>query len=69
MTSVSVSVVNMWPRCSRGGSKRAVVIDLAVQDEHNRAILVVDGLVASDEIDDTQSLDPEADPRFDEQTS
>ena len=38
-----------------------VVVDLAVEDDDDRAVLVVDRLVAGVEVDDPQPLDAEAD--------
>ena len=40
----------------------AEVVDLAVEHDGHRAILVVDGLVARDEVDHAQALDAEPDP-------
>ena len=37
-----------------------VVVDLAVEDEHERAILVVEGLVRPSEIDDARRRKPKA---------
>ena len=63
MTSVSPCVANRWPARSQALAQLAVVVDLAVEDDRDRAVLVEDRLVAGGEVDDAQALDPEADAR------
>lgn len=43
--------------------QRPKIVDLAVEDDAHRAVLVELGLVASREIDDRQSPIPQPDPR------
>ena len=47
----------------------AEVVDLTVQDHGHRAILVVNRLVARDEVDDAQALNAQPDTVIDMQTS
>ena len=61
MTSVSPCVANRWPRASQLLAQLLEVVDLAVEDDDDRSILVEDRLVAGHEIDDAQALDPEPD--------
>ena len=63
MTSVSLCVAKRWPRASSSRAQLAVVVDLAVEDDHDRAVLVEDRLVAGREVDDAQALDAEPDRR------
>jgi hypothetical protein len=49
--------------------KLAVVVDLAVQYHRHRPVLVGDGLVSRDEIDNAQTLDPKANARGNVNTS
>ena len=49
-----------WPRALQLRAQLAVVVDLAVQDDDDRAVLVEDRLVAGLEVDDAQALDAEA---------
>ena len=47
----------------------AVVVDLAVEDDRDRAVLVEDRLVAGREVDHAQALDPEPDAGIDVQSA
>ena len=69
MTSVSACVVKRWPRALKALAQLAVVVDLAVEDDRDRPVLVEDRLVAGREVDDAQALDPEAHPRVDVQST
>ena len=59
MTSVSPFVVKRVAAAAELGAELAVVVDLAVEDDRDRAVLVVDRLVAGLEVDHPQPLDPE----------
>ena len=61
MTSVSPAVANRCPRRRNSRAQLPEVVDLAVQDDDDRAVLVVDRLVAGLEVDDPQALDPQPD--------
>ena len=61
MTSVSLCVREAVARACQVRAQLAEVVDLAVEHDHDRAVLVVDRLVAGVEVDDPQPLDPEAD--------
>ena len=41
----------------QSASKLAIVVNLSIQDDHDRAVLVEDGLIARLQIDDRQALD------------
>ena len=66
---MSPSVENRWPRRTQVAPQLAEVVDLAVEDDHHRAVLVVDRLVAGLEVDDAQALDPEPDLGLDVQAA
>ena len=55
MTSVSEWVQKRWPRCLELGAQLDVVEDLAVEDDPDRAVFVVDRLLAAREVDDAQA--------------
>jgi hypothetical protein len=62
MVSVSLAVRNVWPACLELAPQVAVVVDLAVEDDPDGAILVADRLLAVVEIDDAQPPHAEATP-------
>jgi len=47
------------------GAQLAVVVDLAVEDDRHRSILVEDRLPSPREVDDAESPHPQADPPLD----
>ena len=59
MTSVSPLVANRWPRRGKLLAELAVVVDLTIQDDAMRAVLVVDRLVSGFEVDHPQALNSE----------
>ena len=61
MTSVSPWVAKRCPRATSSARSSRVVVDLAVEDDRDRAVLVEDRLVAGREVDDAQALDAEGD--------
>ena len=65
MTSVSVCVSNRWPFASSSRAQLAVVVDLAVEDDPDRAVLVRERLLAGDEVGDREPAvaEPAAAPR------
>jgi hypothetical protein len=52
-------VEKVWPKLDELHAQRLEVVDLAVEGDGHRAILVVDRLVAALEIDDAQPPEPE----------
>ena len=60
MTSVSPLVAKRVAAPGQVVAQLAVVVDLAVHHDDDRAVLVVDRLVARAEVDDPQALDAEA---------
>ncbi len=66
MTSVSPSVAKRWPLRSQLLAQLPEVVDLAVEDDHDRTVLVENRLIAGHEIDDPQALNPETDVVLDE---
>ena len=58
---VAVRARSGGPRRSSSRAQLAEVVDLAVEDDDDRAVLVEDRLVAGLEVDDAQALDAEAD--------
>ena len=65
--------LGVGPRSRSGGRARSsssrsswIVVDLAVQDDDDRPVLVVDRLVARDEVDDRRRWTPRPDPVLDE---
>ena len=61
MTSVSLRERNRWPRAISSSRSAREVVDLAVEDELNRAVLVRHRLVgAGAEVDDLQPPETEA---------
>ena len=54
MVSVSVSRVERVPAGVELRAQLAIVVDLAVEDHPDRAVLVADRLMAAGEIDDAQ---------------
>ena len=60
MVSVSDDVRNRWPAASSSRAQRAVVVDLAVEDDPARAVLVGHRLRAAGEVDDRQPAMAEA---------
>ena len=65
MTSVSPCVAKRVARALQALAQLAVVVDLAVEDDRDRAVLVEDRLVAGGEVDHAQALDPEPHPGVD----
>ena len=62
---MSPSVAKRCPLATQARAQLAVVVDLAVEDDGDRAVLVVDRLVAGGEVDHAQPLDPEPDRAVD----
>ena len=65
MVSVSVAVRNVCPSRSQRGAQLAVVVDLAVEDHPDGAVLVGDRLVAGRDVDDAQAPHAERDAVLD----
>ena len=65
MTSVSLFVRNVWPSRVELGNQLLVVVDLAVVDDADAAVLVVQRLLTGREIDDRQPLVAEPDAGLD----
>ena len=61
MTSASLFDLKWWPRASRPRAVVGVVVDLAVEDQPERVVLVGHRLVAGGEVDDAETAEPEAD--------
>ena len=57
------------PAAAELGGQLLVVVDLAVQHDDDRAVLVEDRLVAGLEVDDSQPLDAEADAVVEEEAA
>ena len=60
MTSVSLRVWNTWPSGLQLGDQFLVVVDLAVEDDDDRAVFVEQRLLAGGEVDDGQPAVAEA---------
>ena len=63
MTSVSLRVRNTWPSALEFRDQLLEVVDLAVEDDDDGAVLVVQRLLAGREVDDRQAAVAEADAR------
>ncbi len=57
---MSPCVEKRWPAPLQALPQLAVVVDLSVQHHRDRAVLVEDRLVPGDQVDDSQSLDPQS---------
>ncbi len=66
MTSVSDAVRKRCPRAFEPGPQLAEVVDLAVENDRDAAVLVEDRLVAARQVDDRQPPHPERDRSVDE---
>ena len=53
------------PRALKAGAQLPVVVDLTVEDDRDRPVLVENWLVAGRQVDHTQTLDPKADAGVD----
>ena len=69
MTSVSLRVRNTWPSAVELGDQFLEVVDLAVEDDGDGAVLVEQRLLAGGHVDDRQPPMAEADARRDVQTA
>ena len=56
MTSVSHRVANRWPSLSSCAAELAEVVDLTVEDDADRAVLVRDRRVAVFDVDDREPV-------------
>ena len=61
MTSVSELVRKRWPCATSSCADLGEVVDLAVEDDPDRAVLVAERLIAGREVDDAQPAVAEAD--------
>ena len=62
MTSVSELVRKRWPCAISSCAHLGEVVDLAVEDHLDAAVLVADRLIAGGEVDDAETAMAEADP-------
>ena len=60
---MSERVAKWWPAALELGAQLAEVVDLAVEDDADRAVLVEDRLVAARQVDDRQAAHPQGDAR------
>ena len=69
ITSVSLLVRNMWPSACSSGIEFLEVVDLAVEDDDDGAVLVEQRLLAGRDVDDRQAAVAEADARLEVQAA
>ena len=69
MTSVSLLVWKRWPSGLQLGDQFLEVVDLAVEDDDDRAVFVEQRLLAGGDVDDRQAPVAEAEARLDVQAA